>query len=110
MVVQGIQRRPGIGVECGQRQHFLEGVAARFSGVVVAEHGAGRFVGVVDLRGHHQITEPGQLHGQAADGCGELEDLRIQQQPCAASRRPVRRHRRKDEGAHRPRGSGNVQE
>ena len=74
----------GVGVERRHRQQLFEGVAARLAGVVVAQHGARRFEGVIDFRCHHQVAKTCQLRRQAADRGGELEDLRIEHQASVA--------------------------
>ena len=46
MLLQRVHNRAGVRVEIGHRNDLLQGIAAIFPRVVVAEHAPGRLVGV----------------------------------------------------------------
>ena len=93
----------GVVVEGRQLGGVLVGVPLLLAGVVVPEHGSQRLVLVVDLWRHHHVAVAGELHGEAGDGWGLLEDLGIENEP-GEFLRAGRMDRGVDVGPHRTRG------
>ena len=77
----------GVGVVAGDVLGGLEGVAAVGAGLVVGEDGAGGFELVVDLGHGDDVAVAGEHGGGAADGRGDLEDLRVEEDAGVAAGR-----------------------
>lgn len=73
-----VKHRASISVMGFDRLGVLQLVAAIGAGLVVGEHGAGGFVFVVHLGKCDDDAVAGEHGRGATDGCGDLEDLRVE--------------------------------